>query len=187
MVGIDEERRIAELKHAAGGRLPKFSNGGPLIHDRVRQEMRQVYLDSDLPPFLDAKGRELLDEARATFHRLELANNSALPKGRDTWLFPWVGDRVLHTLGLLFLTRDATAVTYGPALQLTNTPIDLVMQHIEELTSLGLQEGSVLATSVQNKRTEKHHRYLSEGLLNVDYASSQMDVAGALEAMGRLT
>ena len=104
VMSVDEERRVAELTPAAGGRVPWFVNGGALIHDRVRQEMRRVYLDSGMPSFLDANGRELLAEARSTFSRMELDRHFLLPQGRNTWIFPWVGDRALNTLGLLFLS-----------------------------------------------------------------------------------
>ena len=186
VVGIDEERRIAELTRAAGGRLPKFLNAGPLIHDRVRQEMRQVYLDNDQPAFLDAKGRELLQEARTTFRRLELTKRAVLTQGRNTWLFPWVGDRALHTLGLLFQAQRKVAITHGPTLQLVNTSIDSVAEQLEHLNSLGPPTGDGLAGSVLNKRTEKHHRYLSEELLNADYASSQLDVERAWKVVEEL-
>ena len=186
VAGVDEERRIAELKRAAGGRLPRFTNAGPLIHDRVRQEMLQVYLDNDVPPFLDATGRELLGEARATFHRLELATSAVLPQGRGTWLFPWVGDRSLHTLGLMFRTQNVAVVAHGPALHLVDSSSGMVDKHIEELTSLGEPESSALATAVLNKRSEKHHRYLREELLNADCASSQLDVERAWATIERL-
>lgn len=47
-------------------------------------------------------------------------------------------------------------------------------------------DSNVLATSVLNKRTEKHHWYLSEDLLNSDYASSQFDLDRAWAAIERL-
>ena len=186
VVGIDEERRIAELTRAAGGRLPLFLNGGPLIHDRVRQEMRQVYLDDDQPSFLDARGRELLREARTTFRRLELTKRDVLTQGRDTWLLPWVGDRALHTLGLMFRSQGGVVVTYGPALQLVGTSAEQFVQRNDQLTSLGPPEADALASSVLNKRTEKHHWYLSEDLLNADYASSRLDVDRAWQVVEEL-
>ncbi len=186
VVAVDEERRIAELTPAAGGRLPKFSNAGSLIHDRVRQEMRQVYLDNDLPAFLDSNGRHLLIEARETVRRLELTKCAVLTQGRDTWLFPWVGDRALHTLGLMFRSQGVSAFTDGPALQLVKTSAEQFAQRNDQLKSFGPPEADALATSVLNKRTEKHHWYLSDELLNRDYVSSQLDVDRAWEVVQAL-
>lgn len=179
VLSVDEERRIAELAPAAGGRLPKFPGGGPPIHDRVRQEMRRVYLDSDLPSFLDASGRELLAEARSTFRRLELDKHLLLPQGRNTWVFPWVGDRGLNTLGLLFLSQRVEFVPYGPAIYLADTSAEFAQEVAKELVSLGRPDPEGLATDIRNKRTEKHHWYLSDELLSKDYASSQLDVGRA--------
>ena len=176
VVSVEEERRVAELTPAAGGRVPWFVNGGAVIHDRVRQEMRRVYLDSDVPSFLDANGRELLAEARSTFRRLEFDKHLLLPQGRNTWVFPWVGDRALNTLGLLFLSQRVEFVAYGPAILLADTSAELAEKVTRELVSLDRPDPERLATDVRNKRTEKHHWYLSDELLSIDYASSQLDV-----------
>ena len=179
VLSVDEERRVAELTPAAGGRLPKFPGGGPPIHDRVRQEMHRLYLDSDLPSFLDANGRELLAEGRSTFRRLELDKHLLLPQGRHTWVFPWVGDRALNTLGLLFLSQRVEFAGYGPAILLADTSAELAQEVTRELVSLGRPDPERLAIDVRNKRTEKHHWYLSNDLLSRDYASSQLDVGRA--------
>ncbi len=186
VIGINEKRRVAELEPAAGGRLPKFSNEGPLIHERVRQEMRSVYMDSDWPPFLNTNGRKLLAEARANFRRLELAGRVVLPQGGGTWLLPWIGDRALHTLGLMFQSRGRTAIPFGPALHLSDTPADSLGQQIGQLITLVPLDGETLAATVQNRRTEKHHWYLSDDLLNADYASSRLDIDRARKVLVRL-
>ncbi|MDE2744696.1 MAG: DEAD/DEAH box helicase [Chloroflexota bacterium] len=187
VMSVDEERRVAELTPAAGGRVPWFVNGGALIHDRVRQEMRRVYLDSDMPSFLDANGRELLAEARSTFRRMELDRHFLLPQGRNTWVFPWVGDRALNTLGLLFLSKRLEFVPYGPTIYLADMSAEFAQKVAKELASLGRPDLEGLATDIRNKRTEKHHWYLSDELLGKDYASSRLDVDRAWEVVQALT
>ena len=186
VMSVDEERRVAELTPAAGGRVPWFVNGGALIHDQVRQEMRRVYLDSDMPSFLDANGRELLAEARSTFRRMELDRHFLLPQGRNTWIFPWVGDRALNTLGLLFLSQRVEFVPYGPAIYLADASAEFAQEVAKELASLGRPDPEGLATDIRNKRTEKHHWYLSDELLGKDYASSRLDVDRAWEVVQAL-
>ncbi len=188
VVAVNDERRIAELMPAEGGRLPKFDGDGVLIHDRIREEMRQVYLDDDLPSYLDATGRELLTEARENVRRLRLTTMPLLQPDRDAWLFPWVGDRALNTLGLILRSHGIRSFAYGPGLQLPQTPIDSIFGLVDKLIAQGPPKPEELAASVLNKRTEKHHRFLSEELLNADYASSQLDVDRAwtaIEAMRR--
>ena len=183
VVTVDDKRRTANLTPAEGGRLPEFRGDGPLLHDRIREEMRQVYLDDDLPSYLDAKGRDLLTEARATFRRLQLPVTPVLQQGRDTWLFPWVGDRALNTLGLMLHTHSKRSFPHGPGLQLPETHTDSLSGFLGKLIAQGPPEPQKLAASVRNKRTEKHHRFLSDNLLNADYASSQLDINQAWTAI----
>ena len=99
IVEVHEGRHEVELEPAAGGIPPTFGGSGAVIHDRVRDEMRRVYEDDDDPVFLDSTGRELLAEGRRTFQRFALRGRPFLRHGRHTLLFPWVGDRVMNTLG----------------------------------------------------------------------------------------
>ncbi len=186
IVGVDERRREVRLERAAGGLVPRFHGSGGLIHDRVREEMRQVFADDDLPIFLDRPARELLAEGRETFRRINLGNESLFLHGRDTYIFPWVGDRTLNTLALRLRAQGAKVYIDRPALVLRDTSPTEVRQHLMEIASTGRPDAKGLAASVSNKRVEKHHTYLSEDLLNADYVSSQLDENGAWQTVMRL-
>ena len=187
IVGIDEQRREVSLERAAGGLVPRFHGSGALIHDRVRDEMRRVFVERDLPIFLDSVGCELLAEARKAFRRFDLGRQPVLVAGRDVYLFPWVGDRSLNTLALQLGAQGAEVLLDSPALLLRNTSPDEVRQHLADFASAGPPDATALAASVENKKTEKHHPYLSEELLNVDYVSSQLDADGAWQSAMRLS
>ena len=187
ITAIDENRREVQVAKAAGGRTPRFEGTGGLVHDRVREEMRRVYLDDDNPVYLDSVGRELLAEGRKTFERFNLRETSYLARGRDTYIFPWVGDRVLNTLALQLRQRGVDVAISQPSLVLNRTSHEEARGHIEELAGSGIPDAEVLAASVENKRTEKHHIFLGEELLNADYASSQLDAGGAWRTTDRLT
>ena len=179
IVEVHEERHEAELEPAPGGVPPHFGGSGAVIHDRIREEMRQVYDDTDIPVFLDAAGRELLAEGRRTFQRFALRGRPFLHHGRHTLLFPWAGDRIMNTLALQLRARRLAVAIEGMALLVRDTtPVEL-QYHIQALADAGPPDTGTLATSVENKRTEKHHVFLSEDLLDADYASSQLDSAGA--------
>ena len=75
----------------------------------------------------------------------------------------------------------------SPALLLRNTSPDEVRQHLADFASAGPPDATALAASVENKKREKHHPYLSEELLNVDYVSSQLDADGAWQSAMRLS
>ncbi|HLL46108.1 MAG TPA: DEAD/DEAH box helicase, partial [Longimicrobiaceae bacterium] len=92
---VDEEQKVIHLAPAGGGQPPRFGGGGAAVHDRVREEMRAVYLADDAPPFLDGEAQGLLAEARAEFRRLGLGRSALLGWDHGTLWFPWAGDRVL--------------------------------------------------------------------------------------------
>ena len=186
IVGIDDRRREVALESAGGGRVPRFHGHGATIHDRVRQEMRSVYVDNDSPLFLDGRGRDLLVEGRKAFHRFHLAERVMVSQGRAVYLFPWTGDRILNTLALQFRARGLEVAYADPGLRLDATSPGEVRRHIQELASAGPPDVECLAGSVENKQEEKHHKYLSDDLLNADYASSHLDGHGAWHVVERL-
>ncbi|MDE2695527.1 MAG: DEAD/DEAH box helicase [Chloroflexota bacterium] len=188
VVEVHEERREVDLEPARGGIPPRFGGPGAVIHDRVRDEMRRVYEDNDIPLFLDASGRELLAEGRRAFRRLGLRDRPFLHHGRHTLLFPWVGDRVMNTLALQLRARQVEIAIEGSAILARDmTSLDL-QAHVTALAEAGPPDTGTLATFVENKRMEKHHVFLSDELLSADYASSQLDSEGAWRtAMGLST
>ena len=149
--------------------------------------MRSVYEDNDIPVFLDATGRELLAEGRKAFRRFGLRDRPFLQHGRHTLLFPWAGDRIMHTLALqLRARRVAVAIESLAILARDTTPFEL-HAHLTALAAGGPPDTGMLAVSVENKRTEKHHLFLSDKLLSADYASSQLDSEGAWRTAVRLS
>ena len=187
IVRIDEQRREVELQHAPGGLVPRFGGHGALIHDRIRKEMRRVYMDGDVPTYLDATGRELLAEARDAFRRFDLERDPILREGKDTRLYPWAGDRILNTLALQFRSLGANVANERPALLFSNTSPEDVRQQISALAGSGPADARDLADLVENKKTEKHHVFLSDELLCSDYASSQLDSRGAWQTAVRMS
>jgi ATP-dependent helicase Lhr and Lhr-like helicase len=188
VVGVDEERKIVDLKPAMAGRLPDFlaSQGAP-VHDRVRQEMLDVYRSADLPPFLDARGRDLLAEGRDTFARYNLGDTPLLPWAGGTLLFPWKGDRILDTLVVWLSLLGYGVAREGVALLFSSASPDRVRDECARLSAEPPPDPVELAAAVINKKTEKFHLWLSEEALTLDYASRALDVAGAWVGMGEVS
>ena len=187
VVEVHEERHEVDLEPARGGIPPHFGGSGAMIHDGVRDEMRRVYEDNDIPAFLDATGRELLAEGRRAYRRFGLRDRPFLHHGRHTLLFPCAGDRIMNALALQLRARQVAVAIEGMALLVRDTtPVEL-QEHIQALADAGPPDTGMLATSVENKRTEKHHVFLSDKLLNADYASVQLDSEGAWRTAVRLS
>lgn len=180
---VDDEQKVISVVPAGGGRPPSFGGSAAAVHDRVRQEMRAVYLADDTPPFLDPEAQSLLAQGRTEFRRLELHERSMIPWEGGTLWFPWIGDRVLGTLQLQLAACGIPANVEGAALLIGAFAPDDLQVVLRRIASAGPADGRILAGSVANKHVEKHHVWLSDALLEADYASGRLDVAGALAAV----
>jgi ATP-dependent Lhr-like helicase len=179
---VRDVERVVELEPAPAGRAPSFVGGAAAVDDAIRTRMLDVYLSDDHPEYLDATGRELLDEGRRAFLRLRLDVSRTLQWGESVVLFPWVGDTALDTLALM-LRREgvADAARDGLALLAPQTSVSGVISALDRATKNRPEEVQ-LAGVVANIRVEKHHDLLGERLLIADYASSRLNVNVAMAA-----
>lgn len=183
---VDDRRKLIDVEPATGGKPPRFSGGGALVHDRIRQEMLRVYQEIDQPPFLDTTARDLLAEGRDWFHRYRLDHTPLLYWNKQTLLFPWAGDRIMNTLQLHLLSRGLIGEHYGTVLLVENTEPPVLRGHLEAIAEGGPADPLELARIVENKQSEKHHRFLADDLLTADYASSHLNTDGAWQAAKRM-
>lgn len=186
VLSVDGERKVVDLAAAAGGKAPSFGGSPALVHDRVREEMRAVYQTNEEPTFVDSAGLELLTEARAAFARFRLRESSLLAWGKDTLIFPWAGDRVMNTILLQLIDLGLSASCEGVAILVQDRTPSQIGEAITFLATQELVGPHRLAGGVRNKVSEKHHRFLGEGLLAVDYATVNLEVEGAHRVLGRL-
>lgn len=180
VVGIDEQRKVIEVRPSPGGRVPEFNGGRGDVHDRVRQEMRAVLVGKDIPSYLDTMARELLGEARTHFSHYGLEYRNIVPNGSETVVFTWRGDRVNDTLAVWFKHLGQIAQNSGAAVRVFACESDTVAA-LERMASDPPPEAAVLADCVRNKLSEKYDWLLDEPLMNAEYASRKLDVSGAHE------
>jgi ATP-dependent Lhr-like helicase len=180
VVEVRDSDRVIELEPAPAGRAPSFTGAAAQLDDAVRIRMRAVYESSAEGAYLDSGARELLAAGRRAYRRLGLAECAVLASSTGGVLFPWRGDGVLDTIALLLrregfhgAARDGVSVIVP-----LGAPGDILgsLRNIAESPPTAIE----LAREVANKRVEKHHDLLGEDLLSVDYASSRLDLQGAL-------
>lgn len=188
VVGVDEEKKLVDLKPAQGGRLPSFEGGrGAPVHDRVREEMLAIYRSEEIPSFLDTRGRELLAEGRDAFARFKLGETQLLPWSGGTLLFPWRGDRLVDTL-VVWLSAVGVGISKeGVALVIPNHRPEAVREQLARLAAAPPPEPVELAHAVANKQSEKFHPWLNDRLLALDYASRALDVESAWKVARELS
>lgn len=186
VVSVDVERRIVELEPSPAGRAPRFTGGGADVHERVRQEMKAVYESTDISPFLDPIGRTLLQEGREAYTSYRLNRVPLVEYGSNVALFCWAGDRILDTLLVQLRARELPVERDGIAIVVNDFSVDALIPHLRALAAQGPGDALELARTVANKLVEKHHLYLSEELLSLDYASCRLDTEGAWQALVRV-
>jgi len=186
VVNVEEDKKRVDLEPAKGGRAPAFGGSGASLHGRIREVMRDVYLSADVPAFLDPDARDLLEEGRHYFRRYGMENNAVLRWGGDTVLLPWCGDLELNTLLMMLKDRGLTASMEPPAIVIEDISAADVRGVLAELAVAGPPDPYDLAASVENKQTEKHHRFLREDLLGADYASKSLDPEGVAGVLRRI-
>lgn len=180
---VRQSERVVFLEPAKGGRVPTFGGEGFGVEDRVREEMLNVYLDDTVPVYLDQGAEELLVEGRTHFHRFGLDERSILSSGEDSLLFVWKGDRVINTIAVLLAAQGIQVSKSGMTLEVQNTGSSKLASHLDAIESEGAYDAHTLVNQVQNKIIDKHDRFLSEELLNVNYASKQLDIHGAIDTL----
>lgn len=183
VVEVDSAKKVIVLKPSKGGIPPRFDGQAGWTHDRIRQEMFAVYSERSVPVFLDAQAKELLAEARDNFNRFNLANTKMLPQGSTTYLFCWMGDRVMDTLAAMLRSKGMKAANEGIAIVVKNASPDEVRNCSRVLLKEGLPDAYELARSVANKACEKYDLFLTGDLLSADYAASKLDAEGAFNTV----
>ena len=183
VVEVDSAKKVIVLKPSKGGVPPIFGGQAGWTHDRIRQEMFTVYTERNVPVFLDAQAKKLLAEARENFIRFDLAKTRILPQGRTTYLFCWMGDRVMDTLAAMLRSKGMKAANEGIAIVVSSSLPDEVQNCLRTLLKDGLPDAYELARSVDNKATEKYDLFLSDKLLSADYAASKLDAEGAFNVV----
>jgi ATP-dependent helicase Lhr and Lhr-like helicase len=179
IVRVDDARKIVELTPATGGRTPRFEGrGGALVHDRVRERMRDLYASNQALSYLDPRAARLLAEGRQTFVRLGLARGALIEEGPRTRWIPWAGDRVLNALALWLRTRDVHVAQAGLSLEL-NLGLAEVRKLLQAMASEPVPDARVLANEVQSLQHEKYDQHVPRELLVLEYADRFLDVDGA--------
>jgi ATP-dependent Lhr-like helicase len=182
IISVDLEHKTIELKPARGGKAPVFGGTGAFVHDNVREAMLHVYQSNHLYPFIDVVAKDLLAEGRRAFQRFELSTSRIVSWGKDVILFPWIGDRAMGTLVVQLNARNLRATAEGVAIVVSDASERHVKVVLDEISSQVPVSAESVAATVKNKINQKHHVWLDEYLLNIDYASSELDIVGAHKA-----
>ena len=184
VVSVSDEEKVIEVTPAAGGTVPSFDGGaGAVIHDRVREVMREILQGQGAIPFLDPVGQTLLKEARDSYTRLGLESQWLRQSGNHTQVILWKGDLVNDTLLLMMIARGFRGMNEGVCLSFEGTSVADIEQALRDIAAAEPVESCTLARTVQNKVREKWDMMLPESLLEKNFASTYINSFGLAKVL----
>ncbi|MDE1263835.1 DEAD/DEAH box helicase [Vibrio aestuarianus] len=186
---IDSDKKTIYVEHAKGGKPPKFGGSGMTIHDVVRQEMFRILKDGDYRisvgnkkvDFADAIAKEQFKESVTFFQRSDLARKPLLKVGNSTYLFTWLGDKVVNTIVALLIMNGYEASAYAGVVEVEKTSVESVKSTLRTLASKKLPSETELAQSVLEKQIDKFDEFLPEDILSIGYGTKAFDINGTKE------
>ncbi|RBM86487.1 DEAD/DEAH box helicase [Vibrio paracholerae] len=186
---IDSDKKTIYVERAKGGKPPKFGGSGMTIHDVVRQEMFRILKDGDYRisvgnkkvDFADAIAREQFKESVTFFQVSDLARKPLLKVGNSTYLFTWLGDKVVNTIVALLIMNGYEASAYAGVIEVEKTSVEGVKSTLRTLASKKLPSETELAQSVLEKQIDKFDEFLPEDILSIGYGTKAFDINGAKE------
>lgn len=185
VLDVDASAKVVVVRPSPGGAPPLFDGTGARVHGQVRQEMKSILMEKEPCPFLDPEGQSLLDEARSSFDRMGLRNSAIVDIGAKTLLVTWQGDWTNDALALLLEHQGLMVFSEGLALQIDADPQDVqsALRNVVRTQAPSLTE---LLRGVQNMAKEKWDWVLPPALLRASYASTYLDIPGALSVANEL-
>lgn len=189
---VDSEKKAIYVIITRGGKPPKFGGGGMSIHDRVRQEMFNIYLNEDPRidigelklEFLDSTARELFLEGLSFFKALDLRNRCVIHQGTQVLIIPWMGSKIVSTLTFLLIQNGYKADSYSGVIEIEDADYSEVCKFLKKLKKGNTTTNTELADMVKDKETEKYDYLLPESLLNIEFGAKVFDIDGTFEWIG---
>jgi ATP-dependent Lhr-like helicase len=149
------------------------------VHDRVRQEMKQVLAEAEPISFLDDKAAEFLQVAREWFKAANLQTKHWSVDGDSILLFGWQGDATHDALALLLTAREIQTSNEGAALRVSSTDQERLLRSLQEIGGGPLPSVTDLNIKPQDTIREKWDWALPEELRLRSFVSAQLDLVGA--------
>jgi ATP-dependent helicase Lhr and Lhr-like helicase len=174
---VDSKRRELSVRPASGGKPPIFGGEPRLPAEGVVKEMRAVWEDFDIPPYLDPVAKELLVQGRITYDRLGLRNSSIARHDGQLLLFPWVGEHRSKALAVALISAGLAPEVLGVAISLPGHQEAQLVAALAELANGSPPDPAVLAALVANKAVDKFDPLVGSDLLTAVWVKDRLDIA----------
>lgn len=186
---IDDDKKVIYVKSTKGGKPPKFNGSSMSIHDRVRQEMLNIYRTGDYRievgeqkiDFVDNLGNQLFHEGADLFKKANLEAQPVYQSGKHCYIFSWLGDKVVNTLTVLLIRSGFLCSNFNGVIEVQNSNSNDIKSCLIELANNELPDETELAgtLSIQQRIVEKYDEYLPEDLLTEGYGRKSFNSRAA--------
>lgn len=180
---INQDKKTIEVRADRAGSPPAFGRSGSImIHDRVREEMRDILSSSTAELFLDSVANNLLQEARISYKEMNLTAHRVIELESVLFLFLWKGDWIQETAVLLLKTEGINATNDGLYISVQNSSLQEIRNAVLKIESTRPALENILR-GVRNIQQEKWDYLLPQSLALRNFASHALDIPGAVSAL----
>jgi ATP-dependent Lhr-like helicase len=176
---VDSKAKIIQLIPQPGGQPPIFEGGYSAIHDKIREEMYQVYLAKTVPVYLDYTAQESMRQGIDYFYALGLDKSVILEEGKSTYLIPWKGDKICTTIAAMLMQRGLAANNFAGVIEVKQASGLMVKSAVTAIRQNSQPTNLDLAKHVADIIREKHDLVVDVSLLETAYGAKHFDVDGA--------
>ena len=179
---VDEKSRSIYVARIKSGGGISFSSDVPEIDEIITRKMRDIYMSDELYPYLDIASGTHQELVKAREYFIENKLNMKFYAGNS--LFTWAGAKVNRTIALMCKLRLKKNLDYNHLMVYGITPQDIAL-----ILSQKQPSGDDLAALVPRYEKEKqqYDHFLSDDLLNHEYASTYLNAGKAWELLKELS
>lgn len=181
VAAVDDAAKVLDVVPHPAGRVPMFDRlSSEPLHDRLAAEMLRIYLDDEVPPYLDASAAGLLADGRAAFADLHLSEQRVVAAGTDAHVFLWKGTAINAIVAVVLHCAGFECESHDVGVTLFNArPADL-SSFLASISAIPTPEE--VAEFAENLRHAKYDDYVSEDLLRRDWVRRNRALWPAVES-----
>lgn len=178
----DDKKRSVLVQAVESGGTIRFSSNLPEIDEIITRKMHEIYSSDKEYAYLEtvhASDQELA-HARNLFTQNGLDTTSFMNYGVSCLFFTWAGAKVNRTLALAFklLLNKETDYNYLWLDGVNETDVEALLK-----CSKPAAEDLAALLERSHKQKQKYDYLLSDALLNLEYASTYLDVDKAWDTL----
>lgn len=182
---IDQPRKVILVRPAGGGNAPLFAGDSIQPHQRIREEMRKIYMEGDWRietpngkvSFADQAAESLAEEGIMHFQKEGMSSQNIIYSNGNSYLFAWEDPKVLFTVRALLTDSDVPpSITSNAVVMPGMRGKDIASILSRILGHRGSIDAISLADRVIARDVEKFSEHLPDELLNKDIAQNFFDI-----------